>query len=295
MKDTIKIDFKKELKNKAKKDYLDIKKIEVLIVSLFLFIFLSFLGDIIFEFNKNIKEFFSFLRIFLILIWSFLILFFINKISSFKEEFFKFFAQKYNFSFLKSIEVFKKDIFSYTISKGKERKIENYLQGKIKGREIELYNFYHSFKAETQELNFNGAFEYLVLETNTEKKLPNFIVGDENIFLSFLPSTERHFRNSDLQTESNEFNRNFKIYSPENPQETEKLEILDILTPDLMLDLLRAKEIYNFFLEFKENRIFLFRTENSSKDWKSFVFWDKKEKEILYLINLLFKILEEVE
>lgn len=287
----IKIDFKEAEKENKQQEFSFLKKIQKIILFFLLSIFLIILFYV-FGFNLFLKsrflEILNILFFVFIIFFGILIIFFLENFLNFRKKSLEKFAKKYNFFYKDSISFFEKENLSFLFKIGSERTIEGHLEGDFKGQRLNIYHYSHliSFGSQTTSIN------YLVLETKTQKEYPNFLINSQKIPLKLLFSINTNFKSADFTTESNDFNEKFKIFLEKNFPKEKKIEVLDILTPDLMESFIGKKK-YNFLVEFNKNRIFLFKVENFFKELKNLFYF--REKEIIELIEFLFEILDEAE
>ncbi len=211
------------------------------------------------------------------------------------------FAKKNNFSF---IDLEEKEIWLNIVKHGTPEEIANYtfylfskrfykegdfcrsvfnnIKGSYKGRKIEIYNYQHE------------SLVYIVFEIETKNILPLVIITENRS--SLIPFLEKEsFVDfaipENLETESNEFDRSFKIFLRRNHDNREEISLLRILTPDVMAKLIdeeKREEGKDIHIEFSHNKVILYkRIRIFSRELS--------EGDIQRLLDLASEIAEEAE
>ncbi len=202
------------------------------------------------------------------------------------------FAKKHGFDFVPNLSNWQSN--SQLLNSGLGRKISNYMRGEYKGVQIEIYNYFHTF----DYIKYSRDYEYIVFESKVNKKLPTAIITGENNYLSQVLYTldlPVSLVADKLETESNDFNKDFKIFLEKNYRDDNKLQILGILTPDIMAILVdentreKGKDIH---VEMNDNSLLLYLSIEFNLEG---ALWDKlikNESDLQKLLDLLYKLIE---
>lgn len=210
-------------------------------------------------------------------------------LSMMNKSIMKSFAKDLGFpSNISNVEIVKKESSCQLLNSGADRRIFNYIRTAYKDIPVEVYNYKHSFPP--------AKYEYVVFELKTKKSLPTAIVTNKNSYLAnFLNKKINLITAEKLDTESNEFNKDFKVFLEKDHDAEDELGILEILTPNIIQNLIdeekreKGKDIH---IEFKDNTVLLYKSMRLNF-WKMRMV--KNKKDLKRLLNLSFRILEEVE
>lgn len=167
-------------------------------------------------------------------------------------------AKKYGWEYRDKIGIDKKENSFQLFNSGEGRKLSNYIQGRYKNHGVEIYNYEHKF-LHFLSWHFNK-LKHLVLEIKISKTVPRAIIATSYFrdydYINFVSSNR-------LETESNEFNKQFIIRLDKFSKDTSEESVLEIITPNIMEALLaeqsreRNKGIY---IEMNGNRFILCKT-----------------------------------
>ncbi len=159
-----------------------------------------------------------------------------------KKEFFKQFGASIGFTFTDSIDV--DSVQGKLFSIGRDRSISDVLTGMYQNIHVRIFCYQFIIGSGKSSQTINNT----VFEATFDSSMPDLLVSSESQ-IQFLDDC---FNDEDVLKLEGDFNKYFKVRAPKGFE----VEAYQILSPDVMVDLIDKARNLNF--EFNNNRLYIY-------------------------------------